>query len=203
MKLRYFLLSLIAISLFSCKKKQEEIEPVDPRPSIIEYKTDNRTLKVSDPLPMNVDINGDGTIDLSFFTSLVSSGGGVHLYVGVNPVFGAMVRSNPNDDNRFLNMGNVIAFEQLGKIKAASQPNQNWTEDHSCMAIRHTISSVNSYESPWANGTPRILGVKLYVNKEIHYGWVRLSFNQATEELTLIDYAWNKTPDKETLAGEK
>lgn len=199
--LQFITLLLITGLTYSCKKENNSYVPVLPNLNI-NYQTINRSVKASDVNSLTIDVNKDGVIDYSFFLQLAADSKGDHLYAGVNPVYGSFVKANAPNDDRFLNMGNVIAFAQGVKLKENDQQGQLWTEDHSVLAIRHTYTDGISYECDWGTGTAKILAIKLTAKGETYYGWIRLVFNKTNENLTVVDLAWNTVPNQEIKAGE-
>ena len=56
--------------------------------------------------------------------------------------------------------------------------------------------------SNWEDKSDKYLGLKFYINGKAHYGWVQLDISSATQWV-IKDYAYNSTPNKPILAGQK
>lgn len=196
---------LTAIGLAACKKKQLQV-PEKPNVELpdsptISYKELNRKLKASDVNPMNLDVNDDGVIDYSYFLQYAVMSGTVRLYAGVNPVFGSSTTAGEQNDEEFLNMGHLHSFTVTMPI----QGTLTWTQEHSTLGIRYEDPNGGNrtYAGQWGNGQPTIMSARLSVNGKTHYGWIRLKFDKVTEELILIDAAWNTIADQAIKAGAK
>jgi hypothetical protein len=208
MNIRYVvLIALTIFSLGACKKEpvpvnetpKVEIPEMDDSPTI-SYKHINQKLKASDINAMNLDVNDDGIIDCSYFMQYVLLSGNVHLYSGVNPVFGGATSANGPNDNEYLNMGMVHTFEQ----KKLIHKDLAWTDEHSLFADRiEELNGNKIYAGYWGNGQQQFMSLRFPIHGKMHYAWVRLKFDKATEELSLVDAAWNTLPEKEIHAGAK
>lgn len=53
----------------------------------------------------------------------------------------------------------------------------------------------------WARKGDRYIGLKIKINAQIHFGWVRMEVTSFTKWV-IKDYAYNATPDKPILAGQ-
>lgn len=192
-------LNLILLISFSCKKKEDPPEPTKD----IFYKADGRKVKQSDPYPIALDVNEDGIVDFTIFVELTANASGDHLYVGINPIGIHLIKSGPADDDRYLSMGFVIAENTGAVIQQQIPSSQRWTADHSTLAIRHTNNDATVwYEGEWGNGIPKIAAIQLVKNGKSNFGWLRMSFDKTTEEMTLIDYAYEKTEGQSIKAGD-
>jgi hypothetical protein len=60
-------------------------------------------------------------------------------------------------------------------------------------------TSFRSSNGLWLNATNRYLGIKFYIDGEIHYGWARL--NASPGHATLTGYAYETEPNKPIRAG--
>lgn len=200
MRSAYFVFTLIPfVAILSCKKPKQEIPLTD-----IAYKAVNRTVKASDPKALGVDINEDGLVDYSFFAQYVVSSSIVHLYIGVSPISNNSTKMGEPEDKHYLNMGSASAISSGSKIDNNVIPSRQWSNDFAYLAIRHELpDETKTYEGTWGDGSSQILPLRLDVKGTIHYGWARMSFNKTTEQLTFIEYAWNRNPGQELTAGQK
>lgn len=204
---RYIILTIITLSSFlSCKKEpvkidEPKVEVPEPDDSpTITYTKINRKLKVSDINAMTLDVNNDGIIDCSYFMQYVMLDGKVHLYAGVNPVFGSATSSTPSNDNVYLNMGTAHSFDSKQPIKN----DLPWTENHSLLSDRiEEADGSKTYSGNWSGGQEKMMSIRLLINGKMHYAWAQLKFDKATEELVLIDAAWNTIAEQEIKAGAR
>ncbi|MGF1925977.1 MAG: hypothetical protein ACQUHE_17515 [Bacteroidia bacterium] len=208
MNIRYLLAIILTVfCLSACKKdpvpaienpKEETPDGVD-LPNV-SYKLINRKLHASHPSAMNLDVNEDGIIDLSYFMQYVVLGGHVNLYIGVNPVFGSATRASEHDNNEFLNMGTIHSIT----LKTVVKEELDWTEDHAMLANRREApNGTKTYLGNWGDGQQKFMALRLRVHGKLHYGWAQLKFNKETEELILIDVAWNTNAEQEIPVGAK
>jgi hypothetical protein len=208
MNTRYlFVIAFLVVVLASCKKEPNPIKE-DPKTEIpdqedspkISYKKINQKLKAADVNPMNLDVNGDGVVDCSYFMEYVFLSGKVNLYAGVNPVFGAATSANAPNDNEYLNMGIVHTFASINTI----HKDLPYTADHSLLSDRiEEPDGSKSYTGNWGNGQAQMMSIRIPIQGKMHYAWAQLKFDKANEELLLIDAAWNTIPEQEIKAGAK
>jgi hypothetical protein len=151
-----------------------------------------------------LDMNGDATPDFTVFVELTANPAGDHLYAGINPLGPHLIKSGPPDDNRFLNMGLLVAEAPGAEIDGAAGANERWSGDHGTLVIRHTPTTGTIwYEGDWSADSAQIVGIQLLTGGEVHYGWVRLRLDKATEEITLVDHAYVLDAGMPILAGEQ
>ena len=208
MNIRYVV--VIAFTIFSLGACKKEPVPVSEEPKVeipdledsptISYKLINRKLKASDANPMNLDVNDDGIVDCSYFMQYVFLSGKVHLYAGVNPVYGGATSANAPNDNEYLNMGMVHTFELKNIIKE----DLTWTDEHSLLSDKiEDLDGSKTYSGNWGKGEEKTMSLRVTIKGKMHYAWARLKFDKATEELQLIDAAWNTIAEQEIKAGAK
>lgn len=195
------LLAFASVLTLSCKKNK----PVDPLPfQDISYELINRSVKASDVVPLTLDVNKDGTVDYSFFVELYANFAGDHLYAGVNPIGLNSTRTGDPDDDRFLNMAVTYASATGTQVNESLKANEYWNSDFGFLAVRNRpVSGADTHEGMWGDGQEHFLPIRLSIQGKYHYGWARLIFNKQTEFLTLVDCAWNKTPEAGIKAGER
>lgn len=58
-----------------------------------------------------------------------------------------------------------------------------------------------NYYMPWINANDKYVGLRLFIDGKIHYGWARLSVTSITSWV-IKDYAYNATPNSPILAGQ-
>ena len=167
------------------------------------YVEDGRTVKYGDPLPLALDVSGDGSVDFTIFVELTANSRGDRLYLGMNPIGPNLIKSGPPVIDNFLSMGYLIAEIPGAMIDYDLPQDQFWTDHHGILAVRNTYSNGSiTYEGNWTDGS-RIAGIQNVVNGFAHFGWVRVSFNKDTEIITLVDYAYETIPERPVLAGNQ
>jgi hypothetical protein len=147
----------------------------------------------------NLDVNRDGITDFTLVNSY-RSGTCCSLsdVLKVNPVVGNGVEGKPGGGsfayalNRGAQIGPTRPF--AGKLMAARACDKT-----SCSMFYGSSGS-------WINATNKYLGLKFQIHGKTHYGWARLSTQNAENEevviATLTGYAYETVPDKPIVAGK-
>jgi hypothetical protein len=181
----------------------EEIVFQTMRDNTIIYKEDGRTVRLGDPLPIILDLTGDGVPDYTIFVELTANSQGDRLYTGINPLNNNVIKSGPAVDENFLSMGLLVAELSDSLIDENLKPDQRWTSDFSALVIRNTYTSgAVSYEGPWSDGS-QIVGIQHVIDGLRYFGWLRVDFDKLTEIITLSDYAYESLSDMPVRAGQK
>lgn len=187
------------ILLTSCENSPEPSPPV----KTISYVEDGRTVKQGDPSPIAIDLNADGSVDFTVFVELHANSSGDYLNTGINPIGANLIKSGPPNDNRFLNMGLLIAEPTNAIINYDLHNDQQWTGEHSALVIRHTHNDGSiSYEGSWSDNSDTMVGIQHKSNDQTYFGWLRLKFDRLAEVVTLIDYAYEKKENQSIKAGD-
>jgi len=167
------------------------------------YVEDGRTVKYGDPLPLALDVSGDGSVDFTIFVELTANSRGDRLYLGMNPIGPNLIKSGPPVIDNFLSMGYLISENPGAIIENDLPEDQYWTDHHGILVVRNTFTSGSiTYEGNWTNGN-RIAGIQNVVDGMAYFGWVRVSFDKDTEIITLVDYAYETIPERPVLAGSQ
>lgn len=178
-----------------------EIEFFTSANNTLVYKVDGRAVKLGDPFPIALDLSDDGTVDFTIFVELTANSSGDRLYAGINPIGANLIKSGPAIDENFLSMGLLVSEAPDNVIDENLLANQRWTGDFGALVIRNTTTNGSIlYEGNWANSI-QIVGIQNNVNGTVFFGWLRIEFDKATETLSLIDYAFNATPNRPIIAG--
>jgi hypothetical protein len=171
-------------------------------PATVIYKLDGRIVKLSDTIPIILDINADGVVDYTIFMELTANSEGDHLYAGINPIGANLIKAGPPNDDLFLNMGFLVNEIKNTVLDTSLNANQFWTADHSTLVIRHTrMDNSVWYEGGWKDGTEQIVAIQHHNNGNYYMGWLRIQFNKTNETITLVDYAYNSVKDEYLIAG--
>jgi hypothetical protein len=160
-------------------------QPADAK---VVYTTANTKLNFGADGTLPLDLNNDGTADITFFGGSASVGYGAVLdvyaatgngIVGVNNSASALVwgaRIGPKD-----------AFLVDGLMAEAS----------GCHA------STCDYKGKWSKTHSRCLGVKFSIHGQTHYGWVSVNVGADPSGAVITGYAYETIPNKPIIAGEK
>jgi len=171
-------------------------------PGNIIYKEDGRIVKQGDPLPLALDITGDGRVDFTVFAELTASYRGDRLYLGMNPIGPNLIKSGPPVIDNYLSMGYLIAETPGALIDNDLAEDEYWTDNHGILAVRNTFTNGSiTYEGNWTDGS-RIVGIQNIIDGLFFFGWVRINFNKDTEIVTLVDYAYESVPERPVMAGD-
>lgn len=181
----------------------EEIVFHTLRDNTIIYKEDGRTVRLGDPLPIILDLTGDGVPDYTIFVELTANSHGDRLYAGINPLGDNVIKSGPAVDENFLNMGLLVSEIPDYLIDVNLKPGQRWTSDFGALVIRNTFTNgAVSYEGQWSDGS-QIVGIQHIKDGLRYFGWLRIYFNKNTEIVTLADFAYESLSDQPIKAGKK
>jgi len=181
----------------------EEIVFQTLRDNTIIYKEDGRTVRLGDPLPIILDLTGDGIPDYTIFVELTANSLGDRLYTGINPLGNNVIKSGPAVDENFLSMGLLVSENPDSLIDVNLKPGQRWTGDFSALVIRNTFTNGSvSYEGHWSDGS-QIVGIQHLKDGLRYFGWIRIYFDKVTEIVTLTDFAYESLSDQPIRAGQK
>lgn len=61
--------------------------------------------------------------------------------------------------------------------------------------------SVSNFFGPFANATNRYLGFKFLINRQVHYGWARMTVTNDLRNVVLTGYAYETTPNVNIVEG--
>lgn len=193
------LLAVLAAACFVLPGCQDD--PV-PGPDTVIYKTDGRSLRYGDPLPIALDLSEDGQVDFTIFLELTANSQGDRLYAGVNPIGASLIKSGPAIAENFLSMGHLVRETPGAVIDSDPGVDRRWTGDHSALAIKNTLTGGgNTYEGEWDDDAAGIVGIQNAVGGSYYFGWLRIHFDREAERITLIDFAYDTTAGRPIRAG--
>lgn len=141
------------------------------------------------------DINNDSCIDLTF-----------ELYVHkcywpewqVYEVW-TIEQINPKD-SLFTIYEDINCMKKLEQYDTIDM-NQSWSPNYILISgTNYFTQSKNKYWICNPSNSSKYCGIKFINNGNIHYGWIRLSWN--SNYVVVYDYAFNATPDLMILAGQ-
>jgi hypothetical protein len=138
-----------------------------------------------------LDLNHDGIQDFFFFFSARPAA--VTGTLSIDPV-------RPN--NRIL--GSKLYASAL-PAGVSVGPGGNFQQEHDFMADRRFYYMGYSTRGPWTPTQDRYLGLKFFVQGQVHYGWARVQvFPQGNDlgfDARLAGYAYETTPNTAILTG--
>ncbi|HEY1115358.1 MAG TPA: hypothetical protein VGE66_17420 [Chitinophagaceae bacterium] len=188
----------LALGLFllsSCEKSPVgEEPPVDNHPRM-QY-TDLQNFEVKPGTFKRVDLDGNGTNDLLFKTLLVGDALGqrdrlqfyAHTGIGIyQPV-------NELEEVPQLSTGEAVKVQF---------PGYTWYEI-TAIVLAEKITPVSGsvhWEGPWKAASHKFLPVMVEREGKAYYGWVELSFDTASEKMTLHRAAISTEAGREVIAG--
>ncbi|HYV95202.1 MAG TPA: T9SS type A sorting domain-containing protein [Chitinophagales bacterium] len=148
----------------------------------------------------SLDLNNDGLVDYWITTYLYSSTGTETGYVYVSPV----------DNNEVANVENYpgAQIEFYPAVLNAGDnidPQLKWDDMSSQTLAYFSLSFTSGYRytsGNWISQEKKYLGLRFNFNGELHYGWVRLSVSSEASPCTILDYAYEATPNKMIKAGD-
>jgi hypothetical protein len=196
MRYRVILLILVAFSL-SCKKKLQEEE------ADMFYTLSNETILSSNSSsPLIADVNNDGVPDYGFSFASVTNSSGTHLYALESSYNGSTALTGATD-NAYSGSGSVSNYKSGDKIDGSLRQGEQWKADFGVLAARHTNGTNITYDGNWANETEQMMSIKLDANGHIYFGWIRLKYSKTEQKITLVDFAYNRLPERPVTAGQK
>jgi hypothetical protein len=154
--------------------------------------------------PYPIDLNHDGIVDFEVFGTQQTNSTCSGQWLSVRPP-----RHGQNAIVGYVGAGNAN-FASALRLGARVGKARKFSRFFDLMAAESVCSFRTSqvFQGPWANGgkgvTNRYLGLKFFVNGEVHYGWARLNVNVSVRHHfgTLTGYAYETIPGKPIIAGQ-
>jgi hypothetical protein len=148
---------------------------------------------------VNIDLNGDNVNDFQL---------GVEQYLDSlgNPLVTLAVCQVQNPANGVLG---TLYYGQYplpfnlnnGDSIAASNPNWNAGSINSGLQYLSIVYGPGIY-GYWNGATDKYLGVRFVAGNNTHYGWIRLSVNTGSTQITVKDMAYQALPNVGLTAGQ-
>lgn len=173
---RFFLTGLFCFFLISKTNSFAQVIYTDPEPDIVFSMSFNNTVYY------NFDVNNDSVSD---FTFRISSS-----WMSVN----SSIQSQNN--TAFVFAG---TYADTLNVNDTIGPSCNWSSSNLSLAGAYG-SAVNGF---WANKNNKFLGLRLVLNSDTSYAWVRLKIvtGGGGLKITIKDYAYNTQPNEILTAG--
>ena len=146
-------------------------------------------------LPGNyiLDLNNDGISDFKF------------NLIGLTAIYGNQMRVMGYSDNSIerdlSNFPGIFQSYAYANVVMGGNPIGGSASFYGqeIMATYYTFYLFGNF----ANTVDQFMGVKLVLNSNAYYGWVRLSVNATCNKLTISDYAVDTVANESILAGDK
>lgn len=187
-------LLIITAALMACGTKEK---PVIDAPAMI-Y-TDLKNTSVKQGQAFHIDLDKDGTRDLSFGTWDIGSP--MHqenrvLFYAESYIHTLLLMDTTNESTPVYNPGDLIA------LPAMPAHHQWYPVSLAELAKKHIPDMSPVYwDGIWKQASHRYMGIKITKGNQWYAGWIELSFNTATEQIVLHKAAISKMPYVPVTAG--
>lgn len=153
----------------------------------------------------NLDLNNDGKYDLLIMSAYFSrnyctlckgtavKSGFIYVYPNLDNEVGSYLSSSKLDQNALID-ASLLWSVNLKTLDSTRVVAGCWD--------RNTCVTHTSVVGDWSgNPIDKYLGLKININSQIYYGWVRMNVLGASSFI-VKDYAYNSTPNQSILAGQ-
>lgn len=157
-----------------------------------------------------LDMNNDGSDDFNFS---IYSFSGVGTYYGLSFTYGVKVAfASALNGNEF--MGDVVSYSGYSGVYApilaageGINSEDNFAGGAASLALNVQISVLGfpyySYAAGnWLDADNGFMGVRLNIDKDRYYGWIRLSVSDDASTITIHDYAYQNTANEAIFTGQ-
>lgn len=181
--MRMLVVFLVLILFLSCQ--DDELLP----PSISYTNLNNVTASQSKSFGLDIDQDGDS--EFLFTTLLDADDLGDHLQFVIYPA-----RANQ-------------VFEIAGRVGVLDEdeeiaPGNPFDKIVRPMVVKTITNTSTSWSGDWKEVSSKFIGIRFnFGDKGYYYGWIRVSFDQATEQFIIHDLAYQTTLNAEIKAGVK
>jgi hypothetical protein len=186
---------LVSITAVSCTKEKP---PVITEPSPVMKYVDLRNSAVTPHKHYALDLDGNGTIDLYFSTTLI--GDPIQKqdrldYEVTSAVFANLQVIDNSEIGKRMNKGDVIS-------RIAAEGFMWYDITHLVLAEKVTGEiGAPFWQGGWKDASHHYLPVQLIKNGHAFHGWVELSMDTSNENLILHKAAISTEAEKEVKAG--
>jgi hypothetical protein len=151
--------------------------------------------------PIEIDLDNDGTFEFDIRLKYT-----VNLDLNPNSLItGASALGDPTGGSE----GNYVypfalnSGYSIGPISSSTSNNAWSNYNRQSMVFNNCTTSGPSYAQFGCNpGVDKFLGLRFLIDGNTHYGWARLNITDLPNNWTLVDYAYEDTPDTAIMAGE-
>lgn len=182
MKHTLIILSL-AVTVFACNEDPEIQQGI----SYIQL----QDAKAGYDKSFSLDIDKDGDSEYLFATTLVSDDTGDHLQFTLYPA----------RNNQVFEIAGRVGVLNEGQEIAPGNPFQKNVQP---MVIKTITDLGITWSGDWKNADKQFVGIRFYMRDQgYHYGWIRISFDQMSEQFIIHDYAFMTTINLKIAAGQE
>ncbi len=139
-----------------------------------------------------LDLDGDGTDDFNF--GLPGASSVFNSYTSYNSAF----ISNPAS-NSWVGSSDPYALSSSYAISASA----SFAGSGGGWNLGSASSAGSNYSGNFPGQGDQFIGVKFDISGETHYGWIRINLASSCDALTIVDWAYEETPDVGILAGDE
>ncbi len=157
-----------------------------------------------------LDLNSDGTDDFNFS---IYSFSGAGTYYGISFTYGVKVAfASALNGNEF--MGEIVTYSGYSGVYApvlaageGINSEDSFADGAASLALSVQISVLGfpyySYVAGnWLDTDNAFMGVRLNIDKDRYYGWIRLSVSDDAGTITIHDYAYQSTANEAIFTGQ-
>ena len=157
-----------------------------------------------------IDMNEDGTDDFNFS---IYSFSGTGTYLGFTFTYGVKVAlAAAINGNEIL--GEMVTYSGYSGIYAPVLPDDeaissgdNFAEGAGTLGVVFNVSLLGapyySYTGGnWLDTSMGFMGIRINIDKDRYYGWIRLSVSDDAATITIHDYAYESEPNKPIFTGQ-
>jgi len=157
-----------------------------------------------------LDLNGDGEDDFNFS---IYSFSGTGTYYGFTFTYGVKIAfANALNGNEFV--GSIVTYGGYSAVYSPplsggeNIPGENdFAEGNASLALHVDVSLLGfpyyTYEQgAWLDVSEKFMGVRLVVDKDYFYGWIRLSVADNAGSITIHDYAYESNANQSIFTGQ-
>ncbi len=158
------------------------------KPGIVHIHLDDVKVRYNQPVPLDVDDNGDS--EFVFNATLIADAIGDHLrFTIISRYDNAVIGDNGNVE--------VLSFDE------PINPGSTFGTDNEVLVIKTTTNDGTSWWGNWKDVQNAFIGIRFTINGSVRYGWIKVSVSEPNEQLVIHEMAYIKrnTPDG-ILAGD-
>ncbi|RIA09703.1 putative secreted protein (Por secretion system target) [Flavobacteriaceae bacterium MAR_2010_72] len=132
-----------------------------------------------------------------------------NLWSSTNEKWTFFIIWNPNGANSVLSISPFYTYAvPLDKnweiFNLSGYKNGEYYEAHGIISLEECYGIVcyYDYNYDWKDKNDKYLGLRFLINGQTHYGWARLNVS-STSQWTIMDYAYNATPNQPIYSGQR
>ena len=197
MRPNHFFAALLLLFFASCQKEVEQpLPPPDTHPEMHHFSLNDRKIRYQGA-PLSLDVNDDGSMDLSFGVQLVG-----------DPIAKADKRQFMAASSYFTSLPvmedeQVRVFQPSELIPITDFNGSRWYNASGIVLVQRVehISGTITWQGNWLGASQRFLPFQVLKNEQRYNGWIELSVDVPNEEVILHRGAISKEAEKGVKAG--